>query len=402
MAELLRDLGNPQDRLPPVIHVAGTNGKGSVIAFLRAILEAAGHAVHVYTSPHLVHFNERIRLAGAEIEDAALVALLEECERVNADRPVTFFEITTAAAFLAFARQPADILLLETGLGGRLDATNLVARPALTVITPVSMDHQDFLGDTIDRIAAEKAGILKRGVTCVCAAQLRKAAQVIAERAESLNSPLLREGRDFFVVQQDSGLTYRAGERLRRLPVLGLPGKHQARNAALAIACIDALSGFSIPEVAIEKGLGAVEWPARLQRLSRGPLLDLLPEGWELWVDGGHNPAAGRALAEQGRQWRGKPLHLVVGMMSAKDPIGFLKPLAPRVVRLRAVPIPDASGSLPAKALADAAARLAIASAPAGSVAEALRNLAGADPTPARVLICGSLYLAGTVLRDNG
>lgn len=402
MAELLRDLGNPQDRLPPVIHVAGTNGKGSVIAFLRAILEAAGHAVHVYTSPHLVRFNERIRLAGAEIEDAALVALLEECERVNADRPVTFFEITTAAAFLAFARQPADILLLETGLGGRLDATNLVARPALTVITPVSMDHQDFLGNTIDRIAAEKAGILKRGVTCVCAAQPRKAAPVFEQRADSLECPLIREGRDFFVVQRGSELAYRAGERSRRLPMLGLPGKHQARNAALALACIDALPGFSVPEASIEKGLGAVEWPARLQRLSRGPLPDLLPEGWELWLDGGHNPAAGRALAEQGRQWRGKPLHLVVGMMSAKDPIGFLKPLAPRVVRLRAVPILGASGSLPAEALADAAERLAIASAPADSVAEALRSLAGADPTPARVLICGSLYLAGTVLRDNG
>lgn len=398
---LLGDLGRPHEALPPVVHVAGTNGKGSVIAFLRAILEAAGLRVHTYTSPHLVRFNERIRVAGEIIGDADLTALLEECERINGDRPITFFEVTTAAAFLAFARTPADIALLETGLGGRLDATNTVKNPALTVITPISLDHQQYLGDTVELIAAEKAGILKPGVPCLTASQPRKAARVLSAKAAELGVPLRGEGTDWFVLPRGEGMLYSAGDRTRELPLPALPGKHQLFNAGLAVACAESLSGLDLPDAAYAEGMRTASWPARLQQLTQGPLAGMLPEGWELWLDGGHNPAAGKILAEHCRRWRDKPLYLVMGMITGKDPIGFLKPLEGSIRRLRGVTIPNEASSLPAEKVVLAAQYHAIDAVPAASVAEAVRDFVEKDHGPARILICGSLYLAGQVLREN-
>jgi len=397
----LARLGNPEAALPPVVHVAGTNAKGSVIAFLRAILEAAGYRVHVYVSPHLVRFSERIRLAGAPIAEDALVAVLEECETANAGAPITFFEITTAAAFVAFSRAAADVLLLETGLGGRLDATNLVARPALTALTPVALDHQHFLGDTLAAIAAEKAGVLKPGVACVCAAQEADAARVIAGRAAELAVPLLHEGEDWVVRDAGDAVLFTAGGRTRTLPRPNLVGAHQVRNAGQAVACIDHLAGFQVPDAAIAAGLTSADWPGRLQRLRDGPLVRLLPADWELWVDGGHNPGAARVLAVQARSWCDRPLHLVVGMMEGKDPAGFLDPLAPHAGLVRTVAVPGEKGSFGAQPLADAAASVGLDARPAAGVAEALTDIVAGAPAPARVLICGSLYLTGTVLRAN-
>jgi dihydrofolate synthase/folylpolyglutamate synthase len=365
------------------------------------MLEAAGYRVHAYISPHLVRFNERIRIAGRLIEDDYLTALLEECERVNAGAPVTFFEITTAAAMLAFTRTPADITLMETGLGGRLDATNTVRRPLACVITSISLDHQQYLGDTVEKIAAEKAGIMKPGVPCLSAAQGRKAARVLAARAAELDTPLVVEGKDWFVLGHGDDILFHEGGRVRPLPRPALPGKHQVHNAGLAVACAERLAGFAVPDAAIAAGLRGVEWPARLQRLTQGPLPALLPGGWELWLDGGHNPGAGKVLAEHFRHWRDRPLHLVFGMLNTKDPIGYLKPLAPAVTRLRGVTIPGEAASLSAGEVALAAETVAIAAAPATGVEAAIRDLIAVDARPARILICGSLYLAGTILRDN-
>src|SRR5947208_3003629 len=290
---LLAALGNPQDRLPPVIHIAGTNGKGSTVATLRACLEAAVYRVHVYTSPHLVRFHERIRLAGQLIKEDSLLALLEECERANAGAPITFFEITTAAAFLAFARVPADIVLLETGLGGRLDTTNVVRRPAVTAITPVSLDHQAFLGDTVAAIAAEKAGILKPGVPSVIGPQPDDAASVIAARAAAIGAPLYRWRQEWRCdADSPAGMRYEGGRWRLDLPPPALAGPHQIANAGTAIACLEQLSDFSLPAAAPADGVRHIDWPARLQQLQRGPLFEMLRPGWELWLDGGHNPAA--------------------------------------------------------------------------------------------------------------
>src|SRR5947208_1337665 len=287
---LLAALGNPQDRLPPVIHIAGTNGKGSTVATLRACLEAAVYRVHVYTSPHLVRFHERIRLAGQLIKEDSLLALLEECERANAGAPITFFEITTAAAFLAFARVPADIVLLETGLGGRLDTTNVVRHPAVAAITPVSLDHQAFLGDTVAAIAGEKAGILKPGVPAVIGPQPDDAAGVIEARAAAIGAPLYRWQKEWRCDPQPppaaGGMRYEGGRWRLDLPLPALAGLHQTANAGTAIACLEQLSGFSLPASAISDGLRHIDWPARLQRLTRGPLVAMLPAGSELWLDG--------------------------------------------------------------------------------------------------------------------
>ena len=394
----LHALGDPHEHLPPVVHVAGTNGKGSTLAFLRAFLEAAGYRVHVYTSPHLVRFNERIRVAGRLIGEAELLSLLEECERVNAGAPITFFEITTAMAFLAFARTPADIALLETGLGGRLDATNVIARPAVTAITPVSLDHQHFLGDTIGSIAFEKAGILKPRVPAVLAPQRPEAEAVLEARAQEIGAPLLRHGQEWFSERTANGLIYR-GRRQIALPPPGLLGPHQYENAGVALACLDALGGFSVPDDALARGMRRVEWPARLQRLSHGPLAALLPRNAELWLDGAHNPAGGAALARVAQGWRDRPLSLVFGMLSTHDPAGFLEPLAPYVARLAAVAIPGEPNARPADELAAAAARLGIDAAPAPDLAAATASAAAPG---GRTLICGSLYLAGRVLTENG
>jgi dihydrofolate synthase/folylpolyglutamate synthase len=395
---LLAKLGNPQDRLPPVIHVAGTNGKGSTVAFLRAFLEAAGKRVHVYTSPHLVRFAERIRVAGKLIEEDALVALLEECERANAGAPMTFFEMTTAAAFVAFARTPADYTLLEVGLGGRFDATNVIAQPAVTAITPVSLDHQHFLGDTVAKIAFEKAGILKPRVPAVVAPQSADGAAVIAARAQEIGAPLYRFGSEWQVAARDDGrLAYR-GRAAFDLPAPGLKGPHQYTNAGTALACLERLPGFTPDPAALARGLTEVEWPARLQRLSRGVLARLMPTGAELWLDGGHNAAGGEALAAVAKSWQDRTLNLVFGMLNTHDSKDFLAALAPYAARVEAITIPGEENARPAAEIAATAHSLGLAAAPHGDIAEAVAAAAAPDT---RVLICGSLYLAGRVLAAN-
>jgi len=398
---LLAALGNPQDDLPPVVHVAGTKGKGSTVATMRACLEAAGYRVHAYISPHLVRFHERLRLAGQLIEEEALIALLEECERANREAPITFFEITTAAAFLAFARTPADIALLEVGLGGRLDATNVVRRPAVTAITPVSLDHQAFLGHTVAAIAGEKAGILKPGVTAVIAPQPGEAAAVIEARAAAVAAPLYRARREWRCELSGEGMRYE-GERWHLdLPLPSLIGAHQIVNAGTALACLEQLSDFDIPIEAIGEGLRHIDWPARLQLLRRGPLVDAVPPDWELWLDGGHNPLAGKILGDVATGWHDRPLYLVVGMMNTKDTAGFLHPLAKHAQSLTAVTIPGEKNALPAEAIVAAADSVGLPARTANSVLTAVQNIAQRGGT-ARVLICGSLYFAGTVLAESG
>jgi dihydrofolate synthase / folylpolyglutamate synthase len=401
---LLATLGNPQDALPPVIHVAGTNGKGSTVATLRACLEAAGYRVHAYTSPHLVRFNERIRVAGSLIDDEALAAGLEECERANAGGTITFFEIVTAVAFLAFSRTPADFTLLEVGLGGRLDTTNVVKRPAVTAITPVSLDHQAFLGPTVAAIAGEKAGILKPGVPAVIGPQTDAAEAVVEARAAAVGAPLHRWRREWRCEPAGgtapSGMRYEGHRWRLDLPVPSLPGAHQIANAGAAIACLECLPEGTVSPVAIAAGLPRIEWPARLQLLTRGPLVAMMP-GRELWLDGGHNPAAGEVLSEAAQAWRDRPLDLVVGMLNTKDAAGFFAPLA-RVARgVQAVTIPGEENPLPAAAIAAAARSVGLPAQEAGSIETALRAIA-ASGDRGRILICGSLHFAGVVLRDNG
>jgi dihydrofolate synthase/folylpolyglutamate synthase len=399
---LLDRLDRPQDRLPPVFHVAGTNGKGSVIAFVRGMLEAQGLRVHVFTSPHLVRFNERIVVSGEEIDEAALIAVLEECEAVNGGEPITFFEITTAAALLAFAREPADLTLLETGLGGRLDATNVVQRPALTAITPISVDHQSFLGETLGEIAFEKAGILKPRVACVVAAQRPEAASVIRDRADTVGAPLVREGIDWSSQATSEGMIVENGEDRLSLPRPGLSGVHQIANAGLALACIRRLPGVHVGAEAVRQGLEKVRWPGRLQRLDTGRLRSMLPGDWELWLDGGHNPAAGEALAVEVRDWRDRPVHVILGMLRSKDAAGFVTPLAPFVGRLITIAIPREEGSLTAEDLVATAATAGLTAEPAAGLEDAFARLTRETSGPARVLVCGSLYLAGVVLKENG
>ncbi len=401
---LLALLDHPEQRLPPVIHVAGTNGKGSVQAMLRAGLEGAGRRVHAYTSPHLVRFHERIRLAGELISEPALAEVLDECEAVNGGAPITYFEITTCAALLAFARTPADHTLLEVGLGGRLDATNVVD-PALCVITPVSLDHQSYLGDTLDKIAFEKAGILKRGVTCVVGRQEDAALEVIERQAARLSAPLLVQGQHWHVTTEHGRLVFQDEDGLLDLPLPRLIGPHQVDNAGMALAALRALK---TPEAAHEAAMIRVEWPARMQRLTRGPLTEAAPRA-EIWLDGGHNPAAGATLARTLGAMGGtitsaaqvRPLHLVCGMLNSKDVLGYLTPLAPLAQSLQAVGIEGAPATLTAAETADAARRAGIPATEAESVAEAVAAIAAQEPE-ARIMICGSLYLAGVVLRDNG
>ncbi len=406
---LLARLGHPEAALPPVVHVAGTNGKGSLIAFLRAMLEAAGQRVHVYTSPHLVRFHERVRLAGSLIEEAELLALLEECEAANGEEPITYFEITTAAAFLAFARTPADYLLLETGLGGRLDATNVVAQPRLTAITPVSMDHMQYLGNSLAEIAGEKAGILKPGVACVVGEQMPEAQEVIAARGEVVGAPIFLAGRDWAWRQEHERLVIDCGgESAIVLPLPCLGGRHQLANAAHAVACMAHLADIAVGPDHMAQGLQSVEWPARLQKLSRGPLFEALGEGWQVWLDGGHNGAAGRALAETLAAGPGNgeaPLHLVFGMLNTKTSDAFLEPFAGLAESLMAVAIPGEAASLSAEEAAAAARGVGLQATTAENVPMAVRQIAEAHPPdgpPGRILICGSLYLAGQVLRDHG
>jgi dihydrofolate synthase/folylpolyglutamate synthase len=406
---LLAGLGHPETRLPPVIHVAGTNGKGSTIAFMRAMLEAAGKSVHVYTSPHLIDFNERIRVGrhggGVLVSDAALQAALERCEDANAGAPITFFEITTAAAFLLFTERPADVLLLEVGLGGRVDATNVVARPALTIVTPVSIDHPEFLGDTIEKIAVEKAGIFKRGVPAILAEQDENALAVLEGQAGRLGAPVIVGGQDFVTHEENGRFVYEDERGLIDLPLPRLVGRHQQLNAGTAIAALRRFDQ-SIAVSAIETGLSHAEWPARLQRLKRGRVAELAPREAEVWLDGGHNADGGRALAQAMADFEEKsprPLILVCGTLATKATRAFLRPFKGLVQEVIAVPIGgDHYGRLPAE-VAFAAQQEGIPAAASESVGSALEYLSARDwSAPPRILIAGSLYLAGEVLKLDG
>ena len=394
---LLAALGHPERHLPPVVHIAGTNGKGSTQAMIRAGLEAGGSKVHAYTSPHLARFHERIRLAGELISEPALTALLDECVLANGPDSITFFEITTCAAFLAFARTPADFTLLEVGLGGRLDATNVVENPVLTVITPVSIDHQQYLGDTLPLIAGEKAGILKRGIPCVVGPQDPEGLAVIEARAARSGVPLLAHGQHWHVQEDRNRLIYQDENGLLDLPLPNLPGPHQIQNAGAAIA---ALRYLGRDDTACEAAVTRAVWPARMQRLRSGPLVQSAPRV-ELWLDGGHNPAGGAAIAATLARMPKRETHLICGMLNTKDVRGYMLPLAGQVSRLQAVTIPNEKNTLPAEVTRDAALFAGIEAVTADSVADALTAIAVTNPE-ARVLICGSLYLAGTVLRENG
>ena len=397
MWRLLDALGNPQNALPPVIHIAGTNGKGSTQAMIRAGLEAAGKRVHAYTSPHLARFHERIRLAGQLISEDELTAVLDECYGANGDADITYFEITTCAALLAMSRVPADFTLLEVGLGGRLDATNVIDTPDLTIITPVSIDHEQFLGDTLAKIAGEKAGIIKRGVPCIVGPQPDEALDVIEARARSLGAPLLAHGQQWHVYEERGRLIFQDETGLRDLPLPNLPGAHQIENAGAALA---ALRHLQMGDAAYEAAVTRAQWPARMQRLQTGPLIDAAGAA-ELWLDGGHNAAAGQALARHLASLDDRPLHLICGMLNTKDIAGYLSPLAARAQSLIAVSIPGEANTLPADETARAARDVGMTARTADSVAQAIEQITAQDPH-GRILICGSLYLAGNVLRENG
>jgi dihydrofolate synthase / folylpolyglutamate synthase len=398
---LLARLGHPERRLAPVVHIAGTNGKGSTLAMLDAMLQAAGRRVQRYISPHLVHFNERFLFDGQPIAEPELADVLDICERTNRGEAITEFEIITAAAFLAFARREADVFLLETGLGGRLDATNVVTRPRLTALAPISLDHQAFLGERIEQIAFEKAGILKPGVPCIIGPQPPAALTVIEQRAAEIGAPLSVHGRDWRALRVRDQLLVEVGGLIRALPLPALAGCHQIDNAGLAVACALALGDLAPDDRAIAQGLCSAVWPARLQRLTRGPLLERLPAGCELWLDGGHNPAAGEALAASLNGAGAPPLHLVVGMLNTKDEAGFLRPMAPLARSVHTVPVPDEPASRDPSEAAALARTLGIVATPAPDVASALGAIAAVEADAARVLVCGSLYLAGHVLREN-
>ncbi len=394
---LLAALDNPQNKLPRVIHIAGTNGKGSTQAMIRAGLEGAGLSAHAYTSPHLARFHERIRLAGELISEPALTDVLDECYAANDGENITYFEITTCAALLAFAREQADYTLLEVGLGGRLDATNVIHDPAVTVITPVSIDHEQFLGNSLGKIAAEKAGIIKPGVPCIVGPQQDEALEVIEYTAARLGAPLLVHGQHWHVHEENGRLIYQDETGLRDLPLPNLLGAHQLQNAGAALAV---LRHLNLGDDAYEAAVTKAEWPARMQRLKTGPLVEAAPQA-ELWLDGGHNAAAGIALAEVLAKLPERPTHMICGMLNTKDVTGYLAPLAKQAQSLTAVSIPGEAATLSAEDTAAAAAKVELPASSAENVAEALKAIVAKD-SQARILICGSLYLAGNILRENG
>lgn len=406
MHRLLAAIGHPERRVPPVIHVAGTNGKGSTVAYLRAMLEAAGRKVHVFTSPHLVRINERFRLAGNLVSDEELIEALEECERVNAGEPITVFEIETAAAFLLYARHAADVLLLEVGLGGRLDSTNVIDKPLASVITPIGMDHVEFLGDTIAKIAEEKAGIIKQGVPVIVAPQAREAEEVIEAQARKMRAPLHAAGQDWHVGVERGRLVYQDDHGLLDLPAPRLLGRHQFDNAGVAIATLRATGSFNLSPADFEAGVMRAEWPARMQRLTSGALVAKAPKDAEVWLDGGHNIDGGRVVAAAlGDLEERVPRQLVIiaGMMANKDVAGFLSNFAGLTRHVIAVPIPGTENAHTPESLAAAARPLGMRVETAPSVEAALAALGRlAYETPPRILITGSLYLAGHVLRTNG
>ena len=394
---LLERLGNPEKSLPPVIHIAGTNGKGSTLSMIRAGLESAGHLVHAYTSPHLVRFHERIMLAGNLISEPQLASVLDECHTANNDEPITYFEITTCAAMLAMSRVPAAYTLLETGLGGRLDATNVVEKPTLSIITPISHDHETFLGDTLEQIAAEKAGILKPGVPCIVGPQPKQALKMIRKRARQLNAPLILHGQNWHARSDRGRVIYKDEFGKLNLPRPALAGAHQIDNLGMAVI---ALRNLEQTEDAFESAAKKPVWPARLQHLTSGPLAEAAPDA-EIWLDGGHNPAAGIALSLYMESLPSRETRLICGMMNTKDAKKYFKPLARCASGLFAIPIPGEPNSLSAEDTAKAAESAGLFSATAESVMSALKQIVRDHPR-ARIFICGSLYLAGTILRENG
>ena len=410
MQRLLDALGNPQERMAPAIHVAGTNGKGSVSAFLRSVYQSSGYRAHSYTSPHLVRFNERFRLGkvggGVFVTDDQLRAALDHCERVNGGEPITIFEIETAAAFHLFAEHPADVVLLEVGLGGRLDATNVINAPLASVITPIGIDHIEFLGDTLIKIAAEKAGIIKKNVPVVCAEQTAEATAVIEQAAKHARAPLHAATQDWHVNVEHGRLVYSDERGLLDLSAPRLFGRHQFDNAGLAIATLRAIDFLKLEPSAFEQGIARAEWPARMQRLTSGRLVDAAPKDAEVWLDGGHNPDGGRVVADalgDLEERVSRPLVVVVGMMGNKDAGGFLANFAGQTRHIIAVRIPDQDNAMPPDVLADSARQLGMRVETAVSVEAALRAIAKlAYDVPPRILITGSLYLAGHVLAENG
>ncbi|WP_414645797.1 bifunctional folylpolyglutamate synthase/dihydrofolate synthase [Bradyrhizobium sp. 27S5] len=410
MLGLMERLDHPERKLPPVIHVAGTNGKGSTIAYLRAILEASGLRVHVFTSPYLVRLNECYRLGavggGKLVGDDELRATFEDCERINAGNPVTIFEMETAVAFCLFAKHPADVALLEVGLGGRLDSTNVVETPLASVIAPVSMDHMEFLGDTLTAIAGEKAAIIKRKVPVISAEQAPDAMAVIEAEANRMRAPLHAAGQQWHVSVERGRLVYQDERGLMDLAAPKLFGRHQFDNAGLAIATLRAIDTFKLNIAAYEAGIVNAEWPARMQRLASGTLVCQGPQGSEVWLDGGHNAEGGRvAAAALGdlEERVSRPLVVIAGMMGNKDANAFLANFAGLTRHIIAVPVPGRDNGMAPDKLADAARALGMRVEIAGGVDAALQRLATlAYEVPPRILITGSLYLAGPVLAANG
>jgi dihydrofolate synthase/folylpolyglutamate synthase len=410
---LLERLGNPHRRLPPVIHVAGTNGKGSATAFCRALLEAGGYATHVHTSPHLVHWHERYRIgvkggSGRLVDDALFAEAIRRVAAANDGQAITVFEILTAVAFLLFSEQPADAVVLEVGLGGRFDATNVIADPAVCVIMPISLDHQAYLGDRVELIAAEKAGIMKRGRPVVVGQQQFEAARdVLVSTAERLGCPVTVYGQEFSAHEEFGRLIYQDEFGLTDLPLPRLPGRHQYANAAAAIRAVKA-AGFVVTDAMMEQAMSAVQWPARLQRLTEGALVDAAPKDAEIWLDGGHNPAGGEVVAEAMAAFedrKPRPLYLITGMINTKDPVGYFRAFADLAEHVFTVRIRDTEAGLDPVVLANAAIDAGLVAEPAGSVAEALEEISRRMPpggSPPRILIGGSLYFAGNVLADNG
>ncbi|MBZ9842294.1 bifunctional folylpolyglutamate synthase/dihydrofolate synthase [Mesorhizobium sp. CA5] len=407
---LLERLGNPQDRLPPVIHIAGTNGKGSCAAFARALLEAAGHLVHVHTSPHLVNWHERYRLAaeggGKLVEDDIFAEAIARVAEANGGQKITVFEILTAVTFILFSEHPAEAAIIEVGLGGRFDATNVIKQPAVSVIMPISMDHEAYLGDRVELIAAEKAGIMKRGCPVVIGAQESDTAlQVLIESAERLDCPTVIYGQDFLAFEENGRMVYQDGDGLMDLPSPRLPGRHQYANAAAAIAAVKA-AGFEIGHRAAERAMTHVAWPARMQKLTQGKLVDLAPKGAEIWLDGGHNPGAGiviaEALAEQ-EEKNPRPLVLISGMINTKDQTGYFSAFKGLARHVYTVPVTSSDAGVPNDELALRAEEAGLSAEPVSSVANALMLLRDSWDGPApRILIGGSLYFAGAVLAENG
>ncbi|WP_027166946.1 folylpolyglutamate synthase/dihydrofolate synthase family protein [Mesorhizobium sp. WSM3224] len=410
VTRLLERLGNPQDRLPPVIHIAGTNGKGSCAAFARALLEAAGHLVHVHTSPHLVNWHERYRLAadggGKLVDDEVFAEAIARVAEANAGQKITVFEILTAVTFILFSEHPAEAAIIEVGLGGRFDATNVIERPAVSVIMPISMDHEAYLGDRVELIAAEKAGIMKRGCPVVIGAQESETAlHVLIETAERLDCPTFVYGQDFLAFEENGRMVYQDEDGLMDLPSPRLPGRHQYANAAAAIAAVKA-AGFEIGHRAAERAMTHVAWPARMQKLTQGKLVDLAPKGSDIWLDGGHNPGAGmvvaEALAEQ-EEKNPRPLILISGMISTKDQTGYFSAFKGLARHVYTVPVTNSDAGVPNDELALRATEAGLSAEPVSSVACALMLLRDSwDGAAPRILIGGSLYFAGAVLDENG